>query len=112
MKTDAVKVLESRGYQRADLAEIVREIQAMERSRLEHVGKHPLPLLSRPVMFRMLADLRRELQAVRKARVSLERLARSRDRGQRRSPVPPTHQRSPKAARRPALFVVQRSEVR
>jgi len=112
MKTDTGKNLDSRGYEAVDLAEIVREIQAMEGARWEHGGKRPLARLSRPVMLRMLADLRQELQAVRKARVSLERLARSRDRRQRRSVVLPPHERTPRTGGHQALFVVQRSEER
>jgi len=98
MNSDAVRILEHPRSEPADLTEMVRQIQAMERARVAQAGAHFKPRLSRPVMLRILAELRNELQAVRRARVNLERLARSRDRRARRSSNPP--------ARPAALFLV------
>jgi hypothetical protein len=107
MKSDARRILEGPGYEPGDLTELVRQIREIGRAHFEHGGTSPLPLLSRPVMLRMLAELRKELQAVRKARVSLERLARSRNLRERHFLVPPARASRQKQAGRPALFLVQ-----
>ena len=109
MNSDTYGVLKVSESTPADLTEIVRKMQAIEQAYREHGGTHELSLLPRPVLLRMLAKLRKELQAVRKARATLERLAQSRERKQRRALVPSAGDDGQRPAEPPALFVVQRS---
>ena len=112
MNSDAFRILEGQGHEPADLTEVVRQIQEIERARFECGGTDEQPLLSRPVMLRMRDELRKELRAVRKARASLERLARSRERREGHSSVPPARAVSRSPAGGPALFVVHRTATR
>jgi len=112
MNSDALRILERSANEPANLTEFVRQLQEIELARLEGGIADRQPALSRPVMLRMWEELRKELRAVRQARASLERLARSRERREGRSPVPPARAVRPRPAGGPALFVVHRIATR